>query len=136
MSNAVRAVPTAETWAKQQRLLLFLRGGYFGRLIYQWSRWRSNEFITCKEFLLFSLAVTMCNGPEHVSILISPHSYLPFLALLPTVTGTVGLWGRLSERGIFFPLKIVLHLFLPLCACVLWRENNLKELFPSFCSEE
>lgn len=61
MSNAVRA--DSHNVGEQQRLLFFLRDGYFGRLIYQWSRCCSNDFITCKEFLLFFLTVsTTCLG--------------------------------------------------------------------------
>lgn len=97
----MRCALSAATWARQQRLLMFLRGGYFGRLIYQWSRWCPNEFITCKEFACSSPQCLCALARERVRVWMLPRSRtLP--ALLCTVPVTVGLRQSLSELGFFF----------------------------------
>lgn len=135
----MRCALAAATWARQQRLLMFLRGGYFGRLIYQWSRWCPNEFITCKEFACSSPQCLCALAREHVRVWMLRRSRtLP--ALLPTVPVTVGLRGVCQNWDFsFLGLKFVLHSLISWCVrateSMQRPENNLKELVCSFCRE-
>lgn len=116
----MQCVPTAAAWARQQRLL-FLGGGYFGRLIYQWSRRCSDDFITCREFLLFLLCSYYVQRPGSTSAVCSLFTLTCLQPRFPQWQARKGYGGRLSELRISFALKIVLHVFIPLCVCVPWN---------------
>lgn len=124
----MRCVPSAATWAKQQRLLLFLRDGYFGRLIYQWSRWcTDDELITCREFLLLFTTVTTCPGLVSTSVFWYFITPTCFQALLRTVPVTVGLRGRLPEMVLIWCRVYIIHLSIPVCVRVPWNTRRGRD---------